>query len=511
MSSVLCHDFVPEVQEEEFVKEDAYQEDAVPFEEAEDVVVVIVNGKVVDTDQVLECDVLIENGKISKVEKNLEIPEGAKVIDAMDAFVLPGAINYDSRLLAGAGYSAELVAERTRATVQAGVTTLAGPASRNNHQKCMEFIKTVQDNESKFFCNVSTRAEAGLANLQDTAQISRLGVIGIQVSPEDILMTDDEELLQAMKDLKVQGGVLNVDVRQGALDENVLEGKSLTTPQEDLEELVVRKICSLAIQVDLVVGVLGLGSPESVGLLSEYRRQGLRVFGVVEASLGGLSAMPLDTDSSVLASSQQTNNQDGDGCEAWTSVVYDELVGKEVVDISKFVALTSTNPAKLMNLYPLKGCIRADSDADLVIWDPMKANEAISDTDRLTFKLPKDKTVYGAAEHVLVGGRVVVSDAQVRPMARCGAFTAQAAVKAREEGGCRQVRKPLQRLDCPGNNVTVAASESPKGGRRSAWDRRKGSASNEIFDKELGIHQRPRSAHGVKNQQDSTFTVKTFF
>lgn len=189
-------------------------------------------------------------------------------------------------------------------------------------------------------------------------------------------------------------------------------------------------------------------------------------------------------------------------------MVYDELVGKEVVDISKFVELTSTNPAKLMNLFPRKGCISVDSDADLVIWDPMKGHEAISDTDRRNFKVPKDSTVYGVAEHVMVGGRVVVSDAQVRPMARCGAFTALAAAKAREEG-CRQVRKPLQRLDCPGNVVVVA--ESPKSGRRTAWDKRKGSAPTEIFDKELGIHQRPRSAHGVKNQQDSTFTVKTFF
>ena len=43
-----------------FIKEDAYQQDAVPFDEAEEVVIVIVNGKVVDTDQVL--------GKASKYE-----------------------------------------------------------------------------------------------------------------------------------------------------------------------------------------------------------------------------------------------------------------------------------------------------------------------------------------------------------------------------------------------------------------------------------------------------------
>lgn len=57
------------------------------------------------------------------------------------------------------------------------------------------------------------------------------------------------------------------------------------------------------------------------------------------------------------------------GLETRLPLLYSEGVLTRRISVSRFVELTSTNPAKLYGLYPRKGTLAIGSDADLVIWD----------------------------------------------------------------------------------------------------------------------------------------------
>lgn len=58
------------------------------------------------------------------------------------------------------------------------------------------------------------------------------------------------------------------------------------------------------------------------------------------------------------------------GVETRLPILFSEGVSKGRISLQRFVALTSTNPARLYGLYPRKGSIAIGADADLTLWDP---------------------------------------------------------------------------------------------------------------------------------------------
>lgn len=60
------------------------------------------------------------------------------------------------------------------------------------------------------------------------------------------------------------------------------------------------------------------------------------------------------------------------GVETRLPTLFSEGVMKGRLDLTRFVAITATNHAKLYGLYPQKGTIAVGSDADIVLWDPAR-------------------------------------------------------------------------------------------------------------------------------------------
>ena len=58
------------------------------------------------------------------------------------------------------------------------------------------------------------------------------------------------------------------------------------------------------------------------------------------------------------------------GLEERLAVLWTEGVETGRLTPSEFVAATSTNIAKILNIYPKKGALVEGADADIVVWDP---------------------------------------------------------------------------------------------------------------------------------------------
>ncbi|RZI38717.1 dihydropyrimidinase, partial [Herbaspirillum sp. HC18] len=58
------------------------------------------------------------------------------------------------------------------------------------------------------------------------------------------------------------------------------------------------------------------------------------------------------------------------GVETRLPILFSEGVKKGRITLNQFVALSSTNHAKMYGLHPRKGTIAVGTDADIAIWDP---------------------------------------------------------------------------------------------------------------------------------------------
>ena len=118
-------------------------------------------------------------------------------------------------------------------------------------------------------------------------------------------------------------------------------------------------------------------------------------------------------------------------------VVFDAVVSKGRSTLSKFVAWTATEPAKIYGLHPRKGTIAIGADADIAIWDPDRT-VAIDDDmvkDRSGYTPWVGRTTKGWPVTVLRRGAVIVDDGKVFAEPGSGKFLARSAGAAARPAG----------------------------------------------------------------------------
>ncbi|HYB04143.1 MAG TPA: amidohydrolase family protein, partial [Nitrososphaerales archaeon] len=95
--------------------------------------------------------------------------------------------------------------------------------------------------------------------------------------------------------------------------------------------------------------------------------------------------------------------------------LFSEGVSKQRISLERFIGVTSSNPAKLLGMYPKKGTITIGSDADLTIWDPKKREQIKSGElhSRADFDLLEGWEIHGWPEYTISRGEVIFAKGQL--------------------------------------------------------------------------------------------------
>ena len=225
------------------------------------------------------------------------------------------------------------------------------------------------------------------------------------------------------------------------------------------------------------------------------------------------------------------------GVEDRMSVIWEKGVQTGKMSPCRFVAVTSTNAARVFNIYPQKGRIDVGSDADIVIWDPEATRTISASTHHhaCDFNIFEGMTCHGVALYTIVRGQVAWELDQLKCAQGYGKFVANPPqpeqVYGRLEKLLAQRELKSQAVNRDGteeiphtngmngtNGTTNDAHVSPpKNGSPVANNENvnKLNGSNPPVEKLMPqpsqgsaeFHQRPPTKAGGRNLMDSSFSL----
>ena len=399
---------------------------------------VIKNGTVCTADRAWKADVLIEGEVIRQIGENLT---GEEYIDAEGAYVIPGGIDPHTHLeMPFMGTTAaETFETGTWAAAAGGTTMVVDFCLPGEDGSIKNAINEWHRKSAPQICSdvgyhmAITGWDENVFNEMEDAV--KMGVNSFKhfMAYKGALMIEDDEMFASFKRCRELGALPMVHAENGNLVADLqadMLAKGITGPEghaysrpPEFEGEAANRAITIADAAGVPLYIVHVSCEQSHEAIRRARQKGMRVFGEPlvqfltldeseyftgdwmhsarrvmsppfrnkehQASLwAGLQSGSLQvvaTDHAAFNSAQKLMGKDNfclipngsNGLEERLAVLWTEGVETGRLTPSEFVAATSTNIAKILNIYPTKGALVEGADADIVVWDP-KISKTIS-------------------------------------------------------------------------------------------------------------------------------------
>ena len=399
---------------------------------------VIKNGTVCTADRAWKDDVLIEGEVIRQIGENLT---GDEYIDAEGAYVIPGGIDPHTHLeMPFMGTTAaETFETGTWAAAAGGTTMVVDFCLPGEDGSIKNAINEWHRKSAPQICSdvgyhmAITGWDENVFNEMEDAV--KMGVNSFKhfMAYKGALMIEDDEMFASFKRCRELGALPMVHAENGNLVADLqadMLAKGITGPEghaysrpPEFEGEAANRAITIADAAGVPLYIVHVSCEQSHEAIRRARQKGMRVYGEPlvqfltldeseyftgdwmhsarrvmsppfrnkehQASLwAGLQSGSLQvvaTDHAAFNSAQKLMGKDNfclipngsNGLEERLAVLWTEGVETGRLTPSEFVAATSTNIAKILNIYPKKGALVEGADADIVVWDP-KISKTIS-------------------------------------------------------------------------------------------------------------------------------------
>jgi dihydropyrimidinase len=450
---------------------------------------VIKGGTVVTADLTYKADVKVEGGVIVEIGPDLS---GDKSLDASGCYVMPGGIDPHTHLempFMGT-YSADNFESGTRAALSGGTTMVVDFILPGQGQGLMDAAQMWHNKSTLASCDYSYHMAItwwGQKVWEDMEDSVKAGITSFKhfMAYKGALMVNDDEMYQSFQRVGDLGGVAFVHAENGdvvaELTARLLaegnsgpEGHAYSRPPQVEGEATNRAIM-IADMAGVPLYVVHVSCEDAHEAIRRARQAGKRVWGEpliqhltldeseyfhpdwdhaarrvmsppfrnkshqdsLWAGLMSGSLSCVATDHCAFTTAQKRfglgdfskiPNGTG-GLEDRLPMLWTTGVATGRLTPNEFVAVTSTNIAKILNCYPKKGAILVGADADIVVLDPEKEKTitASAQQSAIDYNVFEGKTVKGLPRFVLSRGQVAVNDGAVKAQTGHGKFVGREA------------------------------------------------------------------------------------